>query len=41
MRIIQEGVAGLKLVAMLNSDRILWPAAIATSLVVGRYFAGL
>ncbi|MCY4336440.1 MAG: hypothetical protein OXC60_17435 [Litoreibacter sp.] len=41
MQTLQNGYRGLRLLADLNWDRLLWPAAIAASLTLGSFAFGL
>ncbi len=41
MQIVQHGYKGLKLLVLLNWDRVLWPCAIAAGLYVGGWTVGL
>lgn len=41
MQHIQHSYRGLRLLVNLNWDRVLWPSAIALSLIVGNFAATL
>lgn len=41
MQYIQDGYRGLRLLVLLNLDRLLWPCAIAAGLLIGQYFISL